>query len=144
MSTKIENIFEVDSIYTILALCVFTLGIYVIYKLYKLSSQINNYSNYQISIPFMSIATLLFSVSFVSLLIGLLLMQPEIIKSSIALHVISTIFDVSWIIMVRNRINLINNVQKGDELWLNPVITSIFHVIYMQHKINQAMVQNDI
>lgn len=40
--------------------------------------------------------------------------------------------------MLRNRMNMIAGVKKGDNLWLNPYITSIFHVIYMQHKINQG------
>jgi hypothetical protein len=52
---------------------------------------------------------------------------------------ISSVFDVTWIVMVRNRINQISGSKKGDELWLNPVTTSIFHVIYMQHKINQGL-----
>ena len=57
---------------------------------------------------------------------------------------ISSVFDVTWIVMVRNRINLIAGSKKGDKLWLNPFITSIFHVIYMQHKINQGLVKSAI
>jgi len=52
------------------------------------------------------------------------------------LHAISSVFDVSWIIMVRNRMNKISGSSKGDKLWLVPFTTSILHVIYMQHKIN--------
>ncbi|MGO2373214.1 MAG: hypothetical protein ACTH5C_12750, partial [Pseudoalteromonas prydzensis] len=48
------------------------------------------------------------------------------------------------IVMVRNRINLIAGSNKGDNLWLNPFITSIFHVIYMQHKINQGLAKKVI
>uniref|UniRef100_A0A486XKQ6 Uncharacterized protein n=1 Tax=Rheinheimera sp. BAL341 TaxID=1708203 RepID=A0A486XKQ6_9GAMM len=40
---------------------------------------------------------------------------------------------------MRNRINLITGSSKGDKLWLKPLITSIFHVIYIQHKINQGL-----
>jgi hypothetical protein len=39
--------------------------------------------------------------------------------------------------MVRNRINLISGATKGDKLWLNPLLSSILHVMYMQHKINE-------
>ena len=43
-----------------------------------------------------------------------------------------------------NRMNMIAGVKKGDKLWLNPYITSIFHVIYMQYKINQGLVKVQI
>ena len=43
--------------------------------------------------------------------------------------------------MIRNRINQISGSNKGDTLWLNPFITSILHVIYIQHKINQSLVK---
>ena len=63
---------------------------------------------------------------------------------SIGIHIISSIFDVIWIMMVRNRINLITRSTKGDTLWLNPFFTSIFHVIYMQNKINQGLANSTI
>ncbi|WP_138586910.1 hypothetical protein [Pseudoalteromonas sp. S558] len=65
--------------------------------------------------------------------------EPTILRNSIGIHVVSSIFDVTWVIMVRNRINLIVGSNSDDKLWLNPFITSIFHVIYMQHKINQGL-----
>jgi len=47
--------------------------------------------------------------------------------------------NIVWIIKVRNRLNRINNVSKGDALWLGPFLSSFFHVIYFQHKINQSI-----
>ena len=58
------------------------------------------------------------------------------------IHILSSVFDIVWIIMVRNRTNLISGSNKGDKLWLNPFITSIFHVIYMQYKINQGLTKS--
>lgn len=88
----------------------------------------------------MTIAIVLFTVSLGSLIYGLANVDdPAILQSSIAIHIISSVFDITWIIMVRNRINLITGSTKGDHLWLNPFITSIFHVIYMQHKINKGL-----
>ncbi len=46
--------------------------------------------------------------------------------------------------MVRNRINLITGAKKGDNIWLSPFITSVLHVIFMQHKINQVFVKQNI
>ena len=72
-----------------------------------------------------------------SLVFGLAhLPETEMLKNSLGLHAISSVFDVSWIIMVRNRMNKISGSSKGDKLWLVPFTTSILHVIYMQHKIN--------
>jgi len=145
MKKGFTDIFEVDSVAKTLALCVLTIGSYLIYKLYRFSSQINQHTELKISKVFMTTTIVLFTVSLGSLLYGLANFHDiAILKSSIGIHMISSIFDVTWIVMVRNRINQIAGSKKGDKLWLNPIITSIFHVIYMQHKINQAAVKNAI
>jgi len=143
MPKALDDIFEVDSVIKILLLCIATLGGYLIYKLYYFSKRINHNTAYKISPLFMFISIVLFSLSLMSLVYGLIhIDKPEILHSSIALHLVSSIFDISWIIMVRNRINLISGAVKGDSLWLNSFITSIFHVVYMQHKINQYFVNS--
>ena len=140
MKNGFTGIFEVDSVLKTLALCILTIGSYLIYKLYLFSSQINQHTELKISKVFISITIFLFTISLGSLIYGLAnLHDPTILTNSIRLHIISSVFDVTWIIMVRNRINLIAGSNKGDKLWLNPFITSIFHVIYMQHKINQGL-----
>jgi len=145
MKKGLTDIFEVDSVPKTLALCVLTLGSYLIYKLYRFSSQINQHTELKISKVFITTTIVLFTISLSSLIYGLVNFHDlTILKSSIGIHIISSVFDVTWIIMVRNRINLIAGSNKGDKLWLNPFITSIFHVIYMQHKINQGLAKNAI
>jgi len=145
MQKGFSGIFEVASVIKTLALCVLTIGSYLIYKLYLFSMQINKNTDLKISTLFMKTAIILFTFSLGCLIYGFINFQdPAILQSSIGIHVISSIFDVTWIIMVRNRINLIAGAAKGDKLWLNPFITSIFHVIYMQHKINQGLVRNAV
>jgi hypothetical protein len=140
MKKGLTDIFEVDSVAKTLALCVLTIGAYLIYKLYQFSNSINQKTDHKISNVFIVITIFLFTISLGSLIYGLVnLDEPNILRSSIGIHVVSSIFDVTWIIMVRNRINLIAGTNRGDKLWLNPFITSIFHVIYMQHKINQGL-----
>lgn len=140
MKKGLTEIFEVDSVPKTLALCVLTIGAYLIYKLYHFSNRINQKTEHKISNVFIVITILLFTISLGSLIYGLVnLDDPAILRSSIGIHVVSSIFDVTWIIIVRNRINLIAGSNSGDKLWLNPFITSIFHVIYMQHKINQGL-----
>jgi len=138
----LTGIFEADSVMKTLVLCILTIGSYLIYKLYRFSIQINNNTEYKISNFFIWLSIALFVISLGSLIYAVLnLHEPAILKGSIGIHIISSFFDVTWIIMVRNRINLIAGSIKGDRLWLNPFITSIFHVIYMQHKINQGLVK---
>jgi len=145
MKKEFSGIFEVASVVKTLVLCVLTIGSYLIYKLYLFSKQINKHTSLKISTVFMKTAIILFTFSLGSLIYGLInFHDPAVLQSSIGIHAISSIFDVTWIIMVRNRINLITGATKGDKLWLNPFITSIFHVIYMQHKINQGLVRSTI
>jgi hypothetical protein len=140
MKKKIIGIFETDSVIKTLVLCILTIGVYLIYKLYRFSSQINQQSDLRISDIFIYTAIFLFTISLGSLLYSLFNYQhSEILMGSIGIHIISSMFDVTWIMMVRNRINLITGSTKGDTLWLNPFLTSIFHVIYMQQKINQGL-----
>jgi len=58
------------------------------------------------------------------------------------IHIISSILDVTWIIKVRNCINIIIGANKDNNLMLNPFITSILHVVYMQYKINQSLMKH--
>ncbi|ASM50289.1 hypothetical protein PESP_a2299 [Pseudoalteromonas espejiana DSM 9414] len=122
-----------------------TIGSYLIYKLYRFSNQINKHTELKISKYFILTTVILFGISLASLIYGLVNIHDlSILKSSIVIHLVSSVFDVTWIVMVRNRINQISGSSKGDILWLNPFITSIFHVIYMQHKINQSLVKTAI
>jgi hypothetical protein len=142
MKKEISEIFAVDSVIKTLLLCIFTLGSYLIVKLYQFSKQINQHTDNKISNAFMLIAIVLFTISLISIFYGLIhLPDTTFLKGSIGIHVISSIFDIAWIMMVRNRFNLIYGAHKGDKLWLSPFVTSIFHVIYMQFKINQALMK---
>lgn len=145
MKKRLLDIFKVDSVPKTLALCILTIGSYLIYKLYRFSSQINQHTELKISKVFITTTIVLFTISLGSLIYGLANFgELTILKSSIGIHMVSSAFDITWIVMVRNRINQISGSKKGDKLWLNPMITSIFHVIYMQYKINQGLVKNSI
>jgi len=143
MKDGFTGIFKENSVLKTLVLCILTIGSYLIYKLYCFSNQINQHTPLKISNVFMAIATMLFTISLGSLLYGFAnLPDTTILTSSIGIHAISSVFDIIWIIMVRNRLNLISGSIKNDTLWLNPFITSIFHVIYMQHIINKGLSSN--
>ncbi|AQQ01493.1 hypothetical protein B0W48_17965 [Pseudoalteromonas aliena] len=145
MKRGFADIFKTDSVLKTLVLCVLTIGSYLIYKLYRFTSQINQHTEFKISNLFIAAAIVLFVISSGSLIYGLANYHDlTILKSSIGIHAISSAFDVTWIVMVRNRINLIAGSNKGDNLWLHPFVTSIFHVIYMQYKINQGLAKKVI
>ena len=133
-----EGVFQKESTVKVLLLCMASLGVFVIFKLYQLTANINSHSSHKIPKLFTNITIGLFTVSFLSLVFALINYdQPELLRGSIALHVVSTIFDVVWIVMVRNRVNVILRAQKGQASWLHPLAVSIFHVIYIQYKINK-------
>ncbi|SEH56053.1 hypothetical protein SAMN05660691_00140 [Rheinheimera pacifica] len=140
MQKGFVGIFEAESVIKTLLLCILTVGAYLIYKLYNFSNLISQKTEYKISKLFIVTTILLFTMHLGSLIYALAnLHDPAILIGSISIHIVSSIFDVTWIIMVRNRINLIAGSKRGDKLWLKPLITSVFHVIYMQHKINQGL-----
>ena len=142
MHHKNSKIFKTDSVAKVLILCIFTLGCYLIYKLYYFSKAINHNTELKISKVFIAVTISFFGISFASLIYGLINFEdPLIFKSHLAIHIISSLLDVTWIIKVRNRINIIIGANKGDKDWLNPYITSLFHVIYMQYKINQSLIK---
>lgn len=137
-----SKIFRADSVAKTLILCILTLGCYLIYKLYYFSKAINHNTELKISKVFITVTISFFGISFVSLIYGLINFDdPLIFKSHLVIHMISSILDVTWIIKVRNRINIIIGANKGDKDWLNLYITSLFHVIYMQYKINQSLIK---
>jgi hypothetical protein len=138
LKTGKAGIFKVESALKLLFLCVVSMGIFVIVKLYQLTTIINQNSSNQIPKLFIYLTIGLFSFSFLSLVIALINFdQSELLRGSIALHVVSTVFDVVWIVMVRNRINVIWGAQRDHNCWLHPLAVSIFHVIYIQYKINR-------
>jgi len=142
MKKRLAGPFKVDSVLKTLVLCMLSIGSYFIYMLYRFSSQINQHTEFKISKVFILITILLFTLSFGSLIYAFAhFHEPDILTRSMGIHLISSVFDVSWIIMVCNRINLIVGARRGDKLWLNPYITSILHVIYMQYKINQSLTE---
>lgn len=138
---ELSETFEVDSVVKTTSLCILTVGLYVIFKLYIFSNKVNKKVTSPISTWFMNTAVVVHLISFFSLLIffGIEGHQELLIFSKL-MHVLSSIFHLTWIFKVRNRINIINHVKKGNKLWLNPILSSFFHVIYMQYKINQSII----
>ncbi|PWK48593.1 DUF4234 domain-containing protein [Pleionea mediterranea] len=128
--------FRKESTLQVLVLCVITIGGYLMYKLYQLSKEINKNSN-EISKRFMLLTILFFILSTISLLWGVAnLPDTQLLKAHLPIHIFSSVLDVVWIVKVRNQLNSLSGAKKGQKEWLNAYLTSIFHVIYFQHMIN--------
>lgn len=133
-----EYRFKKESTLQVLVLCVVTIGGYLMYKLFQLSKEINKHSS-EISKPFMVLTILLFFVSIISLLWGIAhLPDTQLLKAHLPIHILSSTFDVVWIVKVRNKLNSLSGAKKGQKEWLNVYLTSIFHVIYFQYMINNC------
>ena len=135
-----DSVFKAIPVVVVLALCVFTFGLYVIFRLWQLTKMLNSRIERNISKAFTSTAISIHLVSLLGLIYYFLFPAPAtLLITAKLLHLLSTIFHIVWIIKVRNRINSINNVSKANALWLDPFLSSFFHVIYFQYKINQCI-----
>ena len=135
-----NSVFKEKSVVIVLALCVFTFGLYVIFRLWQLTKILNSKTESHISQAFTTTPISIHLVSLLVLIYYFLFPAPvALLITAKLLHLLSAIFHIIWIIKVRNRINRINNVLKGNALWLGPFLSSFFHVIYFQHKINQSI-----
>ena len=135
-----NSVFKEKSVVAVLALCVFSFGLYVIFRLWQLTNILYLRTEHHSSKAFTTTAISIHLVSLFGLIYYFLLSAPAaLLMTAKLLHLLSTIFHIVWIIKVRNRLNRINNVSKGDALWLGPFLSSFFHVIYFQHKINQSI-----
>ncbi len=135
-----DSVFKEKSVVAVLALCVFTLGLYVIFRLWQLTKILNSRTESHISKAFTTTAISIHLVSLFGLIYYFLFSATTaLLITAKLLHLLSAIFHIVWIIKVRNRINCINNASKGNALWLDPFLSSFFHVIYFQHKINQTI-----
>ena len=133
------NNFENKSIALVTILCIATFGLYVIYRLYQLTTVINHRVINGISTLFVWSAISIHLTSLLMLAYYFLYSAPaELLILAKVMHLISSIFHVIWIFKVKNRINEINNAYKGNSLWLKPFLSAFFHVIYFQMKINQS------
>jgi hypothetical protein len=136
----IEQLFEYKSVSRTIGLCIVTFGFYVIYRLYKYSVKIRTINHNWISNTFMYLVVVVHCVSFGSLVMHFSNIGPEhILIFSKFMHLFSSVFHVVWLLRVRNEINKLNGLKKGDSNWLNPILSSFLHVIYMQYKINQVL-----
>lgn len=141
---KTNDIFEVVSVRKIVAMCILTFGLFVVFKLYSFSNQINPRVRSPIPIWFMRAAVVIHLLSFFSLVLFYAIDGPQaLLIFSKIMHGLSSIFHLTWIIKVRNRINEVNHVKKRDKLWLRPFLSSFFHVIYMQKKINESILNTE-
>ena len=135
-----NSVFKEKSVVAVLAFCVFSFGLYVIFRLWQLTNILNSRMENHISKAFTITAISIHLVSLFGLIYYFLFTAPTaLLITAKLLHLLSAIFHIVWIIKVRNRINSINNVSKGNALWLDPFLSSFFHVIYFQHKINQSI-----
>jgi len=136
---NIRKVFETKSMIQVIVLCIITFGLYVVFRLFTLTAQASPHIKNPIPSWFIVSAISVHLISFFSLVYFFIGNGSyELFVFSKAMHVISSLFHVIWLIKIRNRINSISGGQKGSQVWLNPFLSTFFHVIYIQYKINQS------
>jgi len=134
--------FEARSVSQTIALCVFTVGLFVVYRLLTLTLAINKNTSHTISLKFAYSAVFIHLVSFISIVVYFTTnASPELLIFSKIMHAVSSVFHLVWIIKVKNRINIIAKAKTDADTKLNPLLSAFLHVIYFQYKINQSNVQ---
>ncbi len=134
----LNEAFNIKSITHVVALCMLSFGLYVIFRLYQLSKRANDKVNVPISNGFMGTAIVIHLLSFASLITFFIIdTSPLLLLSLKALHVISSFYHFIWILKVKNRMNEISGAKKNDNLWIKTFLSTFFHMIYMQYKINK-------
>lgn len=131
-------LFETKSVLRTVALCIFTVGLYVVYRLLTLTFVINQNVKHTISLKFAYAAVVIHLVSFVSIVIYFTTSAPpELLVFSKVMHAVSSVFHLVWIVKVKNRIEALTSAKTNTNTNLNPFLSAFLHVIYFQYKINQ-------
>jgi len=131
-------LFETKSVLQTIALCIFTVGLFVVYRLLTLTFVINQNVKHTISLKFAYSAVAIHLVSFVSIVIYFTTdAPPELLVFSKVMHAVSSVFHLVWIVKVKNRIDALTSAKTNTDTNLNPFLSAFLHVIYFQYKINQ-------
>ena len=135
--TSQNYVFNKKSILQVATLCIITVGLYVVFRLWSLTKNLNPHICKPIPHWFSITAISVHLLSFFSLICFFVLSDSsQILIFSKVMHLISSIFHVVWLLKIRNRINSFTNARNDDLYWLNPFLSSFLHVIYIQYKIN--------
>ncbi len=144
-SNPVQEIFERASVVKTITLSMLTFGLYVVYKLYDLSLKLNPKVVSPISKWFMNTSLAITLVSYAGFLVYFSTdASQQLLITFKLIHVVSSAFHLVWILKVRNRINEVSAAEKGSKVWLHPFMSTFFHVIYMQYKINEALSDCDV
>ena len=136
------NAFKRFTAWGVFGLTLITAGIYIYYWMFTRGKNINTELSDENKIS----PLLTNSVIATGLIYTVFSYLPSFVDSS-ALQVVTLVMMLfmiiymvvylTWIFKFRNRLNMLTNAKKGDQLWLGGIMTFFFNVIYFQYKINQ-------
>ena len=132
--------FKRFSTWGVVLLAIVTLSIYVPYWLYTRTKVLDRIAP-QEPIPRLVInaAITLFIFSMLFSFIEGAYPTFGVKLSSSLLSLLSGVSFIVWAFMFRSRLNTILGASSGDPLWLGPVMTFFFQILYLNYKINQGI-----
>jgi len=137
------NLFQRFNIWFVLILILLTLGLYIVYWLHTRTKILNQIVHHNISTIFVSVATLLFVLSFVIQVVGTLLEEAAVFPNAMQyftylpmLELISNILILVWVFKFRNQLQ---KTFSSSEFDVGIIPTFFFQIIYLQYKINRLI-----
>jgi hypothetical protein len=124
----------------VVGLAVITLSIYVPYWLYTRTKVLDRVA------PEKPIPPLLINAAIMLFILSMLFSFLEgayptagVKLSSSLLGLLSGVSFIVWAFMFRSRLNTLLGASSGDPLWLGPIMTFFFQILYLNYKINQGI-----
>ena len=125
------------TVWAVIGLSLITFGIYSIYWLYNRSEKFNAVLSEELRIPNWTIKGAIISyIVYMVCSIGASFIPDLGLLTALFLVVYVVLF-VMWIYKFRGAMNTLTETQRGDKVWVGPILTFFINVYYFQYKINQ-------
>jgi hypothetical protein len=123
--------------WAVIGLSIITFGLYSIYWLYNRTQKLNGVLSEELKIPNWTIMGAMISYTFYIGLSVAVTFIPDLAVLSGVFGVVYFVLFIIWVYKFRGAINTLTDTQRGDQVWIGPILTFFINIYYFQYKINQ-------
>lgn len=117
-----------------------TAGFYMIYWLHSQTMIVNAHSSRQVDPRITTAAAVLFLASLAFVVTDAVTVVPQqLVLLRLCVDFGSGILVMGWTFLIRDEVNRLAGVDRGDSLWVSPFWCALFQPFYVQYKINQVI-----